>query len=1096
MNCMNHSRPHRPLWNLFQVWSATLLSFVVAPSTSTVVYGAEPGKPGLPVAELKRESVVDFESEILPIFRNNCLACHNTTKAKAGLNLETPALILKGGDNGPAVQPGRSKDSLLFKAAAHLDPELIMPPKDNKANASDLSPNQLALLKLWIEQGAKGEVHASTTVHWLENPPVLDPVLALDLTADGQFAACSRGGRVDVYHVPSGRRTARLVDPTIASAGTAGLTNVAHRDVVNAVAFNAQGTLLASAGYREVKIWRRPRDVEERVLTNAAGLWALSPDRKLLAATLPDHSIRIVDIERDAVIVALTGHSNRIQAIAFSPDNRRLASVAEDRTLRLWTIADSSAVVSTNLPCDLYAVTWTDEGRAVVVGGEDGILRVAAAGDLATFRELKFHTGPVNALAAFPNGKQFLSGGADGIACIWEHAVDAPRHRLTQTVAIAAAIISPDARRVAIAGTNAVVKLWDLEKDQSRVVAELKGDRYAVERVAEHERDLIVVKSDVAFHKKSLETAQADFKKTEERITKATETNNVTEKVFLEKEKAFKTAAEAKTGAEKSLQDLLAEIQRVTESYEKADKAAKEATGRATANAVKATDAQVAADRALVAKVDAEKIAADTASVANRTKAAIANVDAARETARRIADESAAVAERSKGFADAVSADAEMKLKLANDARTSAEKAIEEVAALAFAAGRLKPQYDVTVAEAPEKRKQATNKVESTTKALAEADKEFKRAETRKSVTNHELELATAAGQKASNVVAQSKTTLTAAEDAQKQVETALEQARQTARTADLRAVALAFSPDGRTVATVTTDSRVHTWSAETGTPFDVLPHETGTSTPAARVLAGVSFLDDNHVVATRGTGGAVIWNLNPAWKLERTIGGTGADSPFVDRVNAVRFSPDGKVLAAGGGEPTRSGEIHFFNVADGKLVRRLADVHSDAVLSIDFAPDGRHLASSSADRFVKVIDLGTGKVVKTFEGHTSYVLGVAWKRDSRTLASAGADKVIKVWDFVTGDRRKNIEGADKDVTGIAFVGVTDQMIAASGDSQVRLLKENGEKVRSFEGATDFMNSAATTPDGRIVVAGGQDGQLHVWNGADGKKVASFGPDR
>src|SRR4030095_1757147 len=99
-----------------------------------------------------------------------------------------------------------------------------------------------------------------------------DPVLALDLTADGQFAACSRGGRVDVYHVPSGRRTARLIDPTIASAGAAGLTNVAHRDLVNAVAFNPQGTLLATAGYREVKIWRRPRDVEERVLTNAAGL--------------------------------------------------------------------------------------------------------------------------------------------------------------------------------------------------------------------------------------------------------------------------------------------------------------------------------------------------------------------------------------------------------------------------------------------------------------------------------------------------------------------------------------------------------------------------------------------------------------------------------------------------------------------------------------------------------------------------------------------------------------------------------------------------------------------------------------------------------
>jgi len=260
-------------------------------------------------------------------------------------------------------------------------------------------------------------------------------------------------------------------------------------------------------------------------------------------------------------------------------------------------------------------------------------------------------------------------------------------------------------------------------------------------------------------------------------------------------------------------------------------------------------------------------------------------------------------------------------------------------------------------------------------------------------------------------------------------------------------------------------------------------------------VSGSVAFLDDQLVVTSRSPGGATVWNLNPEWKLERTIGGSDSDSRFADRVNAVRFSPDGKTLAAGGGEPTRSGEIKFFKVEDGSLIRELPEVHSDAVLSLDFSPDGRHLASSSADRFVKVIELATGKVEKTFEGHTSYVLGVAWKRDSRVLASAGADKVIKVWDFVTGERRKNIEGADKDVTGIAFVGVTDQMVATSGDSQVRLLKENGEKVRSLEGATDFMNTAATTPDGKVIVAGGQDGQLYLWNGNDGKKLASFGPE-
>src|ERR1043166_9335376 len=211
-------------WTLalgFGLW--TLVAFAGDPSS-------EPKRAAaLPVAELKRDVPVDFEREILPVLKNNCLACHNQTKAKAGLNLETPQGILKGGDTGPAVTPGRSGDSLIFKAAAHLDPDLIMPPKDNKVNASELKPEQLALLKLWIDQGAKGEVRAAVPVHWLQKPPSLEPILAVALTRDGQFAACGRGNQIFVYHVLSGQLLTRLVDPNL--AGASGFTTAAHHDV-------------------------------------------------------------------------------------------------------------------------------------------------------------------------------------------------------------------------------------------------------------------------------------------------------------------------------------------------------------------------------------------------------------------------------------------------------------------------------------------------------------------------------------------------------------------------------------------------------------------------------------------------------------------------------------------------------------------------------------------------------------------------------------------------------------------------------------------------------------------------------------------------
>ena len=1038
----------------------------------------------LPVAELRRETPVDFEKEILPVFRNSCLACHNTTKAKGGLNLETPQLITKGGDTGPASVAGKSAESLLFKAAAHLDPELIMPPKDNKANAPSLTPDQLALVKLWIEQGAKGEVRAALPIPWLEKPPVIEPILAVALTRDGQFAACARGNRIDVYHVPSGQIVTRLADAKLASAG---LTNMAHRDVVNSLAFNPDGTLLASSAFREVKLWRRPRDVQRFSLSvsNPVSTFAISPDRQWIAMAGAEHQIALVHVGTRELRRTLFGHTNVVSSLRFSPDSARLCSGSGDKTVRLWDVNSGATLASVEAPSEVNVVAWLAEGQQVAAGGRDGVVRLWAIPGFASVKEFKTPDVSVTSLEVLAGGKHLLAGGSDGIARQWNIEESKVVAEFKQDGAITALAVQADGKRLVTAGTNRLATLWNAE--DGKLVAELKGDRYALELVADTERGLVVAKQSVEFQDKSLKTAEAESKKQQDRVAVAATTNTFTEKVFLEKEKAMKEAQVAKSGAEKSLTDLLAELHKTTEAFETADKAAKESTVRARAASTKAAEAQLAAERSGFSKVDAEKTATEMAGLAVRTKAAVGTADAAKETAARIAEESAAVADKTRAFADAVAADADMKNKLSETARASAEKAIEDVATLAFAAGQLKPAYDKALAEGPEQRKKATNTIEAASKTLDGAEKEFKRAETRKSITGHELELALQGAGRASNTVSQAKAVLDEAKAHQQKTETELDRFQKASKAGEPNIRGLSFSPDGGTLATVGEDGRVRTWSAVSGEAFEVFPAAT-----TGVVANAVGFVDGRTVVAVAGTGGLSAWALNPEWTLERAIGTGEIDSPLSDRVNAVRFSPDGATLATGAGEPTRNGEIKFWNAADGSFVREFALVHSDAVLSVEFSPDGRHLASTSADRFVRVVELATGKVVKAFEGHTSYVLGVAWKASGRTLASAGADNVIKVWDFVTGERKKNIDGAGKEVTSITFVGVTDQVLAASGDGQVRLVKEGGEKVRALEGASDFVNSVAATPDGRYVVAGGQDGVLRVWNGNDGKLVASL----
>ena len=109
----------------------------------------------LPPASTK--TGVTFDTDIKPIFQDNCVKCHNSTgpkKPKAGLTLDTRAGALKGSKDGPVIMPGDSAHSDLVLAVAHMgdDPDEFMP---KGKNAKPLTPDQIGLIRAWIDQGAK-----------------------------------------------------------------------------------------------------------------------------------------------------------------------------------------------------------------------------------------------------------------------------------------------------------------------------------------------------------------------------------------------------------------------------------------------------------------------------------------------------------------------------------------------------------------------------------------------------------------------------------------------------------------------------------------------------------------------------------------------------------------------------------------------------------------------------------------------------------------------------------------------------------------------------------------------------------------------------
>jgi mono/diheme cytochrome c family protein len=132
--------------------AAFTISLATCSSAEKHKIAVDPSK--LPPASDKKD--VTYASDIKAIFDKSCVKCHGTEKPKGKLRLDSLAGVLKGGEDGKAVQPGKSAESMLVLNIAHLgDPEQYMPPPKNKANIGPLTGQQIGLVRAWIDQGAK-----------------------------------------------------------------------------------------------------------------------------------------------------------------------------------------------------------------------------------------------------------------------------------------------------------------------------------------------------------------------------------------------------------------------------------------------------------------------------------------------------------------------------------------------------------------------------------------------------------------------------------------------------------------------------------------------------------------------------------------------------------------------------------------------------------------------------------------------------------------------------------------------------------------------------------------------------------------------------